>query len=130
MQTVWNGLGLLPNNMVWSDAFLQYSVWVVLDPIPGVPKTVRLPVHTHCVQLYLPEGNCWYALDHAPGPIMPPLQGSIVDDDYFVPGGVVFGGQWHALAIAETEQMHEVQLISATPGLPVLLTVLKEGLAY
>lgn len=126
MQTVWSGYGLPAMNMVWTDVYVPKSVWVALPDFPGVVQRVVLPATTHGVCLWTPQDQVWYALDEAPGPIMPPVLGNSVPATAFVLGGVVQPGCWHLFALPDDGLSHELQLVSTVPSALLLLTALTE----
>lgn len=128
MRTVWNGYGMLSAaNMAYTDVFFLQSAWVVLPETPSLTLQVRMPATTHGVWLWTALASVWFAWDEHPGPIMDPVGGVPVIEDYvFQPGGVLLPNERQLFMLADASLSHELFLVSTSPNVTVLLTALTE----
>ena len=132
MQTLWSGFGIPASNVEWTEVFVEYSTWVVLHDMPGVPTHVTLPVGTQGAILYTAQGEIWYAMGAVslgmpdPGPIPPPAVGTAIPDTAFALGGVILSNQWRKIVFPNDGLQHTLQLVSKDPSPTVLITALTE----
>jgi hypothetical protein len=126
MQTIWNGFGLPPTNLLWNEVFVPQSTWIVLADIPGIVTRITLPPTTHGVALWTAQAEIWYALDDDPGPIPPPASGTVIGAASFRLGGVLFGSEWHHFTLPDDALPHDVHLVSMEPSPRVVLTAFVE----
>jgi hypothetical protein len=127
MQTIWQGNTIPSSNLIWEEAMVPFSVWVVLPETANVPREVRLPAGTQGVRLWPVQDMVWYGMDADPGPIPPPTAASPVQATDFVYGGCAMPGQWLQLAIPQPELAHAVHLRSTVENALVLVEALTEG---
>jgi hypothetical protein len=126
MQTLWHGSTLPSGNLVWEEAMIPFSVWVVLPDTANIPKEVRLPAGTQGVSLWAPQDMVWYGLDAAPGPIAPPTAASPVLATAFAFGGCVMPGQWQSVVLPLPELAHVLYLRSTVENAQIFVMALTE----
>jgi hypothetical protein len=127
MLTVTTGVMLPTMNRVLTEVFAPLSCWVVLSDTPNVVTRVTLPVTTHGVILWTTtDDQIWYALDTTPGPIPPPVGGTLISEFNFVVGGVILGNMLQLFELPDDSLQHELQLVSNGSSPRVLLTALTE----
>jgi hypothetical protein len=126
MQTLWYGSSIPLGNLVWEEAMIPFSVWVVLPDIANIPKEVRLPAGTHGISLWTPQEMVWYGLDAAPGPIVPPTTASPVLATAFAFGGCAMPGQWQGFALPLPELSHVLYLRSTVENAQIFVTALTQ----
>lgn len=126
MQTVWMGAGTPTANVVWGEVYVPQSCSVVLADLPTVVTRVTLPLTTHGVLLWTALEQIWYAFDDDPGPIPPPVSGTLVAETAFRAGGVLLPGSWQVVMLPDDSLQHTLHLVSLAPSPLVLLTALTE----
>jgi hypothetical protein len=127
MQTLWPGATLPSGNLVWEEAMIPFSRWIVLPDIANIPKEVRLPAGTQGISVWAPQDMVWYGLDAPPDPIEAPTTASPVLATDFAFGTCAMPGQWQSFALPSPSLAHSLYLRSTVENALLFVTAQTDG---